>query len=183
MSNLRQIGVTVALYTTDHTGLLPEAWNASSGVSYATILEPYLSQATDRVKHDRKNIFVCPGNTLPVAEGSAGIITYSMNVVLGSGTVRLMQIPSPSTTFLFTDGTQITANRNLSSASIYEPWQLFWGSNPEEVVPTTQDADGTAAGWIRYRHGGAANFLMVDGHVEAIKKGSLLSKNGGMMGL
>lgn len=188
VSNLRQIGLTVSLYAMDHNGQLPEAWSPSN-VSYATVLEPYVSQIAETVKRDRKNVFVCPGDKLQpqVTANTAGIFTYSMNDRLGKlGAVRLAQIKSPSMTFLFTDGTQITNNWNLSSATVWLPTELFYpasGTNPDGFVPASGDSD---AGWevqgcIRYRHGGAANFLMADGHVEAIKKGALLYKNGGTL--
>ena len=178
VSNLREIGMAVEIYAADHCGVLPVAWDGST--TYATVLEPYISQ---KVTTDKKNVFVCPGNILPVAQGSAGIITYSMHDKLGSG-VRLIQIKSPATTFLFTDGTQVRDNGSLSSATVWLPNELIYptsATNPEGLVPATGDSDG---GWdvqgnIRYRHGHAANFLMADGHVEAIKAGALRYKNGG----
>ena len=187
VSNLREIGVAVSLHAMDHDGQLPEAWSASN-VSYASVLEPYISQVAESVKHDRKNVFVCPGDKLQpqVTANTAGIYTYSMNDRLGKlGTMHLAQIKSPATTFLFTDGTQITNNWNLSSATVWLPTELFYpasGTNPDGLVPAAGDSD---AGWevqgnIRYRHGGAANFLMADGHVEAIKAGALRYRNGGM---
>jgi prepilin-type processing-associated H-X9-DG protein/prepilin-type N-terminal cleavage/methylation domain-containing protein len=183
-SNLREIGMAVSLYAMDHAGQLPEAWNEPTKTPYTTLLEPYVSQVEESVKHDKKNVFVCPGNKLPpqIVDSTVGIYTYSMNIILGNGTVRLPQIKSPSTTFVFTDGTQVTSNGNLASGSIYQPWQLFWVTDPNVSVPPDNDSDSSASGGsVRYRHAGAANFLMADGHVEAIKAGTLLSRTGGMM--
>ena len=39
------------------------------------------------------------------------------------------------------------------------------------------DSDSGNSPWLRYRHSGKVNVVMVDGHAEAIKKGAVLNKH------
>jgi prepilin-type processing-associated H-X9-DG protein len=39
------------------------------------------------------------------------------------------------------------------------------------------DSDNGNSPWLRYRHQGRVNVVMVDGHAESIKKGEVLNKH------
>ena len=47
----------------------------------------------------------------------------------------------------------------------------------ETAISAATDADTGNNQWLRYRHNGKVNVVMVDGHAEAIAKGSVKNKH------
>jgi prepilin-type processing-associated H-X9-DG protein len=47
----------------------------------------------------------------------------------------------------------------------------------DTAISSATDADTGNNQWLRYRHSGKVNVVMVDGHAEAIKKNSVLNKH------
>jgi len=51
------------------------------------------------------------------------------------------------------------------------------GISMSTPISTSTDSDTGNNAWMRYRHSGKVNVVMVDGHAEAIKKGAVLNKH------
>ncbi len=157
-SNLRQIYGAFALYANDNNGMLPvvDNWRMASGGSaqqftvWYTVLAPYLGNYKGQ---GTKTIFTCPSinNQLKTPE----TVCYTLNrgvgetpnqQINGTHTARLNQ-PSKKV-LLFDSGSEWTS---ISYAELGGNGKC--GTNPNTTVFTQV-------------HGGKANVLFCDGHVQ-----------------
>lgn len=193
LSNLRQIGVSVGLYTADNNGEYPYGlFVNSSGVTFsdwalflsATYLNPhrrndYTGGAT------RSEIFTDPGATM----ASRGSLHYAANPLLfvSQGTtapVRLNRVDRPAETVIVMDAGQQPGSGSSFARAVNLP---FINSKPTEdkwnqsvSITAANNADTNyGAGSVRWRakNGKAAKFLFADGHVAVLRKGELLYRN------
>ncbi len=158
-SNLRQIWVGLLAYRADHDGAFPKTWDGTSywfnvlagsknaGGGYSG---GYVSPA----------VFACPaGNT---------VTAMSLNVPLGYAMTDLMVwYPSPA----HRTDTYQGFFRNLRRA---QDWPVLCDADTPQVT----DFDSPLATVVKTsrftaRHGGHANVLMGDGHVEQAQYGTL----------
>lgn len=154
LNNLRQWGAALALYMQDHEGRIPRRGQGVRPVElldrpddWFNALPPYLQEApyvelsrqNKAPRPGQKSIFVCPA-----AEdlGKPNFLSYGMNMYLSPWNRpemhRLQEIPRPSQLAFLADGPG------------------GWSS----TVPSSQEYSVTA------RHGGSANVVFVDGHVQ-----------------
>lgn len=187
LSNLRQIGAAFFAYAAEDAGRFPYCWDSSTGQTYAHLVLPYIPQ---NLREAKRNVFVSPYAVKPIASGEHTIaITYSAHPRLcnekipgGADTrVPLPAIQRPSQVILLADGSQVPWNNYQSSASFWNPWQIFAPDSVtdlSEKIPVGPDSDTDAAqGWLRYRTNGHLAALMADGHAELFKKGSVTFAN------
>ena len=182
VSNLRQIGMASNLFASDHNQFYPSAWDSSLGIDYDQYLQPYLSQAFS----NQKNLWICPGAVYQTnLEGLRYMGTYSLHNrlsnYLGSVTsIPRSRVPRPTQVILIGDGSQCYASRR-SEVAFWNPGDMTNTSAPLTSKPTAgtgPDVDTWAGqGWLRYRHNGGVNVVMVDGHITNIKKGALTLAN------
>jgi len=182
LNNLRQIGIATIAYSVDNNYTLP---NAGSGGSpeWAKSISAYASAGSQ----SQKSIFVCPGCTVPVqnARGSEVAVTYGMHGGLmpkGGEAVALDEVNRASEVILCADVCQNPGNKGWSPFSIENPPVFRSGGRGgsgslDTPISTATDADKGNSPWIRYRHGGRANVVMVDGSAKTIKKGEILNRN------
>jgi len=186
LSNLRQIGLATLAYAADNSNLLPDGSQSNGSPTWAASLAGFMS--LDPTK--KKNVFVCPGCEKPVRDGQGNQIpvTYGFNSGLvprsqANNTNRLTMVVRPSQVILAADMCQNPGNNGWSSFLIEEPSVIRLqsagraGTDLEGAISTATDADTGENSWMRYRHSGRVNVVMVDGHTESIKKGSVLNKN------
>jgi prepilin-type N-terminal cleavage/methylation domain-containing protein/prepilin-type processing-associated H-X9-DG protein len=176
MSNLRQIGVALKLYTTDHQNTLPPTytWTATASLAkgeWTKQLGAYLpARGTSKVNE----VFVCPaadyhgvtGNELSNTYGAAG---------------AFMGIAPAGSYVTETVARKLTTIDNLPNA----PWIFDMHANGNNPYPynsaqwTVVQSDVTGAESVRlgFRHGaeGKLNMLFGDGHVQGLTRADILA--------
>ena len=184
LSNLHQIGVATMAYAADNSFKLP---NAGSGTSdmWATQLATFISTGTK----SKKSIFVCPGceKTVVEATGNDVAVTYGVHNGLmpkGGTASNISSVVRATEVILAGDVCQNPGNKGWSPFCIEQPSIISSqsggrGGSTDLTSPITvgTDSDNGNNPWLRYRHSGKVNVVMVDGHAEAIKKGSVLNKH------
>ena len=129
MSNVKQIGLSMALYTQDYDEFLPQlltidAGGVASGIIieklWASDLEPYLGIYTGGVQENGgwyyAGIYTCPSDRLIGTGATTNKLSYGMSAgfttedvltfshpVAPTGYIRISQIESPSATMLAGD--------------------------------------------------------------------------------
>jgi prepilin-type N-terminal cleavage/methylation domain-containing protein/prepilin-type processing-associated H-X9-DG protein len=199
LSNMRQIGVAMALYAGENDNYLPLMRTFWPQQPYGLEgIEPYLE--TVNGKGAGRKLYVCPNRKIKAPmhlmeqNGWLNYRTFSCNPNVhrwapggtpdpGSLRIKVLAIPRASQVISVIDASQrddgTPANGGLNGLPL-DPTdaRMREASRAEEFVPTTGDSDPQSQGTIRYRQPGkTANALFVDGHVEAVKKGTLLNKN------
>ena len=182
LSNLHQIGVATIAYAADNSFKLPDAGSGTSDM-WANKLATFISTGTK----SKKSIFVCPGalKTVSEATGADIAITYGVHGGLmpkGGTASNLTCVIRQTDVILAADMCQDPKNKGWSPFCIESPTMFVSpigvGSiNLSTPISTTTDADAGNSKWMRYRHSGKVNVVMVDGHAEAIKKGAVLNKH------
>ena len=184
LSNLHQIGVATMAYAADNSFKLPDAGSGTSDM-WATQLATFISTGTK----SKKSIFVCPGCEKPVTEatGTDVAVTYGMHNGLmpkGGTASKMSSVVRPTEVILAGDVCQDTGNKGWSPFCVEQPSIISSqsggrGGSTDLASPISYgtDSDSGNSPWLRYRHSGKVNVVMVDGHAEAIKKGSVLNKH------
>ena len=183
LSNLHQIGIATMAYAADNSFKLPDA--GASSPEWATTLASFVSTGTK----SKKSIFVCPGCEKPVADGTASTVavTYGMHSGLmpkGGTASNITSVVRSTEVILAGDMCQNPGNKGWSPYCIEQPSIISSqsggrGGSTDLTSPISYgtDADSGNNPWLRYRHAGKVNVVMVDGHAEAIKRGSVLNKH------
>ena len=183
LSNLHQIGIATMAYAADNSFKLPDA--GASSPEWATTLASFISTGTK----SKKSIFVCPGCDKPVEDGSATTVavTYGMHSGLmpkGGTASNITSVTRATEVILAGDVCQNPGNKGWSPYCIEQPAIISSqsggrGGSTDLASPISYgtDSDSGNSPWLRYRHSGKVNVVMVDGHAEAIKKGSVLNKH------
>jgi prepilin-type processing-associated H-X9-DG protein/prepilin-type N-terminal cleavage/methylation domain-containing protein len=184
LSNLHQIGVATLAYTADNSFKLPDAGSGTSDM-WANKLATFISTGTK----SKKSIFVCPGalKTVSEATGQDIAVTYGVHGGLmprGGAASNIACVTRQSEVILAADMCQDPGNKGWSPYCIENPAIVVSQSagrsgsiNLSASITTTTDADSGNSAWMRYRHSGKVNVVMVDGHAEAIQKGKVLNKH------
>jgi len=182
LANLRQIGLGLITYAAEGSGgTFPQS--TGQDAAWATELGKYINTTTQ----SKKSIFVCPGCEKPVTEGTdtTVAITYGVHSALVDPTknVAINDVIRPSDVILVGDVCQDPGNKGWSPNRIENP-AIFStqsggrsGTSLDAAIAVTEDTDTGNNAWLRYRHQGRVNVVMVDGHAESIKKGSVLNKH------
>ncbi len=190
LSNLRQIAMAMNLYADDNKGKFAPGYYYKPGEGeriWTTELVPYIGLKT-KIYIASRSPFVSPLAEIDVRDGSpgSGVIpsTYSVHGVLcpdiSGGDTRFprTQISRPTRVILVGESTQRSnstyANATFSNPSAFRT--LNSSQNRNDPIPTESDVDGVG-GALRYRGRNSAPVAFVDGHVEALKKGTVTYGN------
>ena len=185
LSNLHQIGVATMAYAADNSFKLPDAGTDGKGDVWVKTIATYINTGTK----SKKSIFVCPGCEKPVQEGTGDemALTYGVHsglMPLGGTASNIASVIRPNEVILAGDVCQNPGNKGWSPFCIEQPSVISSQSggrggsaNLDSPISYGTDSDSGKNPWLRYRHSGKVNVVMVDGHAEAIKKGSVLNKH------
>jgi prepilin-type processing-associated H-X9-DG protein len=182
LANLRQIGLGLITYAAESpAGTFPHS--SGQEATWAIELGKYINTTTK----SKKSIFVCPGCEKPVTEGTdtTVAITYGVHssLVDPAINVAINNVIRSSDVILAGDVCQDPSNKGWSPNRIEKPnfanpgGGRGGGGSLDTAIATSVDADSGNSPWLRYRHQGRVNVVMVDGHAESIKKGSVLNKH------
>ncbi|MEM6822841.1 MAG: prepilin-type N-terminal cleavage/methylation domain-containing protein [Verrucomicrobiota bacterium] len=176
--NLRELGFAFRRYADDHSGMYPPGWKDRKGWATWLIEGDYVDVDTSRVD----TIFTCPehGSPFPGGTDRWPANNYSMHHRLGReshqwGGTHPMRLNQLSNLILLGDGFQIEGNFRRANATFSDPSPFYspnFNGDLQAAIPVNETRGG-----ISYRHRGSANMLFVDGHVESMRKGSILYKN------
>ena len=156
-SNMRQIGLAVRMYADDHGEAFPRSQHsafAHGQQPWGLAIAPWLGSRTTAGTNSLPEVYQCPGNP------RTGPWSYGLNVYFeldasagddyaGAPKTwgRVCSVPRPADTILLAE----------VPGGVDHVMPHFWTS-PADCT----DVDST-------RHGGRANYLFVDGHVESLR--------------
>ena len=148
MSNLRQLHAVLMLYANENNQMLPspDTPNSPSGIHWFRRLDPYIAHDPYIAQQDRIKLCTCPSAKTFKPDDWA--TAYGMNYYLGEDKDwRTLSIDQKSRVIL------------LADAVINPAWHSAGSAIFEDGGPFNKTVD--------QRHSGRANFLFLDGHVEA----------------
>jgi len=163
LSNLRQWGLAVNLYTGDNSDHLPFSiyWNRDANVNnFHGLLYPYLAKLPFSSKRDFiTGVSRCPVRlNEPPGDHTKLIISYGMNLHNSVNytnadprTVSHTSVPEPSRTLLIAE---------LSTGHNHPP--IF--DHPNYAEALANDPHPTVTNQVGYRHSGKADILFMDSH-------------------
>jgi prepilin-type N-terminal cleavage/methylation domain-containing protein/prepilin-type processing-associated H-X9-DG protein len=200
-NNLRQIGLAVQVYAYDHRFYPPSHAKANgpsgepAGQYWIQFMRPYFGASNSSgnlSEGTRSQLAVCPSRTLtPPVESDINRATYSchqrimpdendIGTTSSKQLIRLHSLSRPEQLILMADGAQ--QSHGGASANLYKVTEAdsttTSAASADLPIATTNDADPSTGGYIRYRHSGATtNVVFLDGHVGSFEKGTILRRN------
>ena len=170
VSNLRNVGVAMAGYTTDYDGYFPPSYYGTTGwsdwkMSWMQLLGPYLGMKLGEGQAGWElipvnSVLACP--SIKQYEGSGVFAAYGYNhLALGTygsytsygytrdGAARTSRIGAPA--------------QQLQHADSWYDASALWSRSDARWIIDDQNR-------VCYRHSQAANAVYVDGHVKAEKQ-------------
>ncbi len=190
-SNLKQLGIVVAMYLQDYDGHYPFAnmnYTDSAGVSmwWANLYDPYAKN---------KQVWICP--TAGRFTSSSTVTTYGINAFGGNFT-RAQTAPYHAGGFGYRSTLPCTPNGNvLNEAAVLNPSQKIYAGDPASNGNTDYNGRSlvgySTAAYIPVLHGGqvgpfydsnvsvtpksdegGGNYLFADGHVKWLAARTLI---------
>lgn len=199
-SNLRQIWLATSLYVGDNrtypysTSYTPDN-GATNGINWRQSLRPYMGagQPANNNEYNSPDV-VCPSRTIMPTTNTSNVYlsSYSANpgIIVAPAPVPPSTQPAyshailpatvtrPAQIILYGDATQQTSgSSNSQFYSVPEMESAQLSANANVPISVANDSDPQTGGYIRYRHNGSMNAVMVDGHIRNFKKGSILNCN------
>ncbi|WP_269524554.1 prepilin-type N-terminal cleavage/methylation domain-containing protein [Coraliomargarita parva] len=165
-SNLRQLGVAVQLYTSDHQLALPFGYwiaqNSGDAQVWDQFVEPYLGEGLTEVLRCPSDYFAEEDSDFPrrsyamVRNHQGGVAKTGYMTKNSPDALRLLSIGNPADTIMFTEYSCAKASGQGSDNVIGE----IACSVVDTPLKQMQSGNGTQL------HDGLFNYLFVDGHVE-----------------
>ncbi len=172
LSNLKQMGLGLLLYSEDNNGQLPSSFHHNSDPEFVwtDALSPYLGKVD--------SIRLCGADPRKKEKQESGGTSYIMNDHLTTPlfnpfgkmvepAVSLDQLKDPSATVLFFEASDQLAVSAISSACVAcsRSWNLGgWNTVIKDIQPD-RHRSGVAA---EDNTVGKANYLFADGHVQLV---------------
>ncbi|MCC7519188.1 MAG: DUF1559 domain-containing protein [Verrucomicrobiae bacterium] len=171
-SNLRQLGLAMAMYLDDHARFFSYADNVPGGrLWYFGLETPFQPNAAPAARHldltqgrlwsyfrNLHGIEVCPSYDYrsPLWRQKFATVTYGYGMNLEIFGVAASEVRDPARTVLMADAANV--NTIQAPASSQKPMleEFYYIHNFGNQAPTTH-----------FRHNGKANVLFCDGHVES----------------
>ena len=172
LSNMKQMGVGLLLYSEDFNGQLPGNFhhNSNPDFTWTDALSPYLGEVD--------SIRLCGADPRKKEKHDLNGTSYIMNDHLITplfnpfgemveSAVRLDQLKDPSATVLFFEASDQLAVSAISSACVAcsRSWNLGgWNNVIKDIQPDRHKSGPAAADSSE----GKANYLFADGHVQLV---------------
>ena len=172
LSNMKQMGVGLLLYSEDFNGQLPGNFhhNTDPDFTWTDALSPYLGEVD--------SIRLCGADPRKKEKHDLNGTSYIMNDHLTTPlfnafgemvepAVRLDQLKDPSATVLFFEASDQLAVSAISSACVAcsRSWNLGGWNNVIKDIQPDRHRSGSVA---EDRSNGKANYLFADGHVQLV---------------
>ena len=172
LSNMKQMGVGLLLYSEDFNGQLPGNFhhNSNSDFTWTDALSPYLGEVD--------SIRLCGADPRKKEKHDLNGTSYIMNDHLITplfnafgemveSAVRLDQLKDPSATVLFFEASDQLAVSAISSACVAcsRSWNLGGWNNVIKDIQPDRHRSGPSTD---DRTNGKANYLFADGHVQLV---------------
>ena len=172
LSNMKQMGVGLLLYSEDFNGQLPGNFhhNTDPDFTWTDALSPYLGEVD--------SIRLCGADPRKKEKHDLNGTSYIMNDHLttplfnafgemGESAVRLDQLKDPSATVLFFEASDQLAVSAISSACVAcsRSWNLGGWNNVIKDIQPDRHRSGPSTD---DRSNGKANYLFADGHVQLV---------------
>jgi len=161
LTNMERIGQAMALYLADNDGIYPPTGNPSRGQWLQIILPNPPNHAYS----------ICPDATFPALfdqKREVNILTgYAYNITLRGHSSRgsEMRVRYPATTVVAFDAR--AGVFALSRPDVGNPWKNGTSAGLSQPPGIYEQIAALPDG--ARRHGGAANYLLADGHVRSLK--------------
>ena len=162
LNNLRQLGLATVMYSDENEDKLPASSHMTGEISWVASLPPYMSyQITATSLGGATNIYLCP-----TEKGAGRIYSYAandflLNMVTLPGNLTPIGlrtgVPNPSDTFWMTESSETLMNED----------HFHFAGDPASGEGYAPNAFISQV--MAQRHLGGANYLYLDGHVQAIK--------------
>jgi len=173
LSNMKQIGLALMMYTDDYDETYPNANGGGSGISpsdasmraYTCLLEPYVKNTS---------LFVCP-----TAKGAAALkrVKYATSYFANGNLVvtsrAIGAVARPAEIIAFQENMAATGTDNVS----VKPFMTDGTPGAEKC----QQAGSLPIWWGQKNHNGGQNIGWGDGHAKYAKMGSLTYRNFGVL--
>ena len=152
LSNLKQIGLGVMMYTQDYDERLPASSVSSAPIkpTFSAYVQPYIKST---------QLFVCPSSSAPANGNSYGYNYYFLAYDAISGGVSLAQIQTPAETVMVTD-------KDDSSTRDFDYPPSLWRFNGGTSSTSATTSPGYQYGNVDPKHLEGANVIWCDGHVK-----------------
>ena len=172
LSNMKQMGVGLLLYSEDFNGQLPGNFhhNSNPDFTWTDALSPYLGEVD--------SIRLCGADPRKKEKHDLNGTSYIMNDHLTTplfnafgemveSAVRLDQLKDPSATVLFFEASDQLAVSAISSACVAcsRSWNLGGWNNVIKDIQPDRHRSGPSTD---DRSNGKANYLFADGHVQLV---------------
>lgn len=175
----KTMGLSILMYCNDYNGWIPVQTTDKPSIlggadrgNWAFVIAPYVYAGEKYGAMRKGTIFVCPGDKISKSAGvdpNNDIRSYvaNANILKASSNIPIMRegmITKPSNTI-------IIGELNCLPPSNAGLWTLTYAAIGSPFA--TYDCAGK---WIRQTHGKMQNFLLFDGHVEALGLGEASAK-------
>jgi prepilin-type processing-associated H-X9-DG protein len=177
LSNLKQLGLAVAQYTTDYDEQypygVPTGGNGSWGWGWAGCVYPYTKNA---------QIYTCPDDTTQATAPNT-VVSYCWNINLGyTGAnggpgCKIAAMAAPAQQVVLCELTGCTANvTTWENGDTTSPGvDQCWGGGGSLVTGVMGGRSGTWGATARHSAGAGSNFLLADGHAKFFQPSKVTS--------
>jgi prepilin-type N-terminal cleavage/methylation domain-containing protein/prepilin-type processing-associated H-X9-DG protein len=191
LSNARQIGMALRLYTMENDDKFPQTKRTESdpetndadgsienpdlGSAFVPIL-PYISVLKSQNENlQRQKVFACPADPNPFDPlgptvynpGGPWLVSYLINGYFIWG-IRDSAVGKPSTTTVVSERRSV-ANQNPYSDPFSDDSYKSWFYPPTNPQAPENDMDESTGAIQTRRHAGGAVYIFCDGHSECMK--------------
>ncbi len=172
MSNLKQIGLAVMMYTQDYDEMLPPCWNINSTTppgfgsagtywQWPNIIYPYTKSI---------QVYYCPSSTSTAIPTSKNYGADSQVMTPYSGRA-LASIESPAQKYMIMDFSEYSADVSYITGTPITNYYLPGKGNGGGVCTSADPAECTTG-----RHFDGVNMAFADGHVKWLKSSEVVTQ-------
>jgi prepilin-type N-terminal cleavage/methylation domain-containing protein/prepilin-type processing-associated H-X9-DG protein len=175
LSNMRQIGLAMAMYADDFDGKPPTTMhnNPSTNASWINLLKSYAGKV-DQIR-------ICPADPRATERLTNNATSYIINDLVSGDTVldpfgnvleastRIDRLRDPAGTMTMFEVSDLFGASLFNDHTHARGWTLGWERVWRDIQPDRHRNGPTQADRTR----GSANYLFADGHVENIKGSKL----------